>query len=310
MRLIALSSATRIFKGNFAAKVSSRSPAGSGSGAEGVRENRLRSTWSSAAILTGLLSDPCSFTPGSSPARASEGTVSPTAFVSPPGFERSRAISASMADGRPSSTSRRSGGPPFSQHAFNDGMSPAVETLPPKAPSQSRIIIRNELLSSASRIDFPRIKPASTRGFLSRRSASGTSTTNSAPFWSSLCTVMAPPISAASRPQIASPRPVPPNLLVVEESAWLNGRKIPCCLSSGIPIPESFTESMSASPPGGQGFRLSVTTTSPLAVNFRALLTRLARICRKRTSSPLIQSRSWLSNRASSSISFSDAIKP
>ena len=56
-----------------------------------------------------------------------------------------------------------------------------------------------------------------------------------------LSTHMAPPINSASSLLIARPRPVPPYLRVVEESAWLNfwnRRDLPC---SDSPMPVSRT---------------------------------------------------------------------
>ena len=37
---------------------------------------------------------------------------------------------------------------------------------------------------------------------------------------------------------MTSPKPVPPNRLAVEVSAWLNASKMSLCFSSGTPIPE------------------------------------------------------------------------
>ena len=41
----------------------------------------------------------------------------------------------------------------------------------------------------------------------------------------SLCNAMRPPISSTSRVQMVRPRPVPPNLRVVEPSAWRKASK-------------------------------------------------------------------------------------
>ena len=60
----------------------------------------------------------------------------------------------------------------------------------------------------------------------------------------SLSTVMSPPIIRQKRRLIASPRPVPPYLRVVEESAWENSwNSLPIC-SGVMPIPVSVTAIM------------------------------------------------------------------
>jgi hypothetical protein len=76
----------------------------------------------------------------------------------------------------------------------------------------------------------------------------------------SLCTLIPPPIRAARRAAIDSPRQVPPYLRVVELSSCSNARKILSCLSGGMPIPVSVTLNRSpTSPtaarlPGGNAF--------------------------------------------------------
>ena len=59
------------------------------------------------------------------------------------------------------------------------------------------------------------------------------------PAW--LSTQIRPPIISTSRLLIASPRPVPPNLRVVEASAWLNAWNRRAICSGVIPMPVSRT---------------------------------------------------------------------
>ena len=54
-----------------------------------------------------------------------------------------------------------------------------------------------------------------------------------------LSTWMSPPIIRANRRLIARPRPVPPNRLDIELSAWLKSRNSRSICSSEMPIPES-----------------------------------------------------------------------
>jgi hypothetical protein len=129
------------------------------------------------------------------------------------------------------------------------------------------------------------------------------------PLPASLSAQILPPINSARRLQIARPRPVPPNCRVVELSTWesdLNSRSI---LLAGMPMPVSRTEmrmknasgsagvSAPASSPGFSS-RLTAMATSPLAVNFTALLTRLIMTWRRRVTSP------WMSGRRLSSTAY------
>ena len=77
------------------------------------------------------------------------------------------------------------------------------------------------------------------------------------------------------------PSPVPPYLRVVELSACVNGSRISCCFSAGIPIPVSLTATCKVTVSVTGRIRRS-TITSPCAVNLMALPTRLTRICRRR----------------------------
>src|SRR5581483_4165799 len=50
---------------------------------------------------------------------------------------------------------------------------------------------------------------------------------------------ISPPISLTNRREMARPRPVPPNRLVVELSTWEKASKSFFCFSSGMPMPVS-----------------------------------------------------------------------
>jgi hypothetical protein len=52
---------------------------------------------------------------------------------------------------------------------------------------------------------------------------------------------MAPPIISTRFLEMASPRPVPPNCRVVDESVWVKLSKIFDSIFSGIPMPVSAT---------------------------------------------------------------------
>ena len=71
----------------------------------------------------------------------------------------------------------------------------------------------------------------------------------------SLSAQMLPPIISTSRLLIESPRPVPPNLRVVDVSAWVNAWNSRAACSGVMPMPVSrtenlnFTRSAAAPPP-------------------------------------------------------------
>ena len=98
---------------------------------------------------------------------------------------------------------------------------------------------------------------------------------------STLSTTSSPPIASASRRLMARPRPVPPYTRVVEASTWLNERNSRSSRSAGIPMPVSRTAKDSRLPTAE-----TVTSTSPEAVNFTALLSRLTSTWRSRVTSP------------------------
>ncbi len=106
-----------------------------------------------------------------------------------------------------------------------------------------------------------------------------------------------PSISSERRLDMVNPRPVPPNLRVVEESAWVKLSKIDSTLSFAIPIPVSLTEIVTSSIFLPCTLFIdpccTVTKTSPSLVNLMALPTRLINICRILTESP----KNWAGNR-------------
>ena len=79
---------------------------------------------------------------------------------------------------------------------------------------------------------------------------------------------------------MASPRPVPPYLRVVDESACENDWNSRLMTSADRPMPVSRTENVSSTRSAATGFELTVSTTSPASVNFTALLSRLSMIWR------------------------------
>ena len=96
-----------------------------------------------------------------------------------------------------------------------------------------------------------------------------------------------PFISSTRRFEMARPRPVPPYSRVVDASACVKASKIESSFSAGIPMPLSETEKRRT--PGWESSRSGSTrtTTCPAAPNLMALPTRLIRICRNRSGSPL-----------------------
>ncbi len=102
-----------------------------------------------------------------------------------------------------------------------------------------------------------------------------------------LTTLMLPPMRSTSCLQIASPRPVPPKLRVVEASTWLNGLNRRPMRSAGMPMPVSRTATEISSRLSARARDSRLTTISPWLVNLTALPSRLTRTCRTRPASPL-----------------------
>ena len=86
----------------------------------------------------------------------------------------------------------------------------------------------------------------------------------------SLSTHIVPPISSASRLLIARPRPVPPYLRVVDESACENDWNSRLMPSAYRPMPVSRTANVQLGSPFAVA-TVTVSTTSPSSVNFTAL---------------------------------------
>ena len=110
--------------------------------------------------------------------------------------------------------------------------------------------------------------------------------TNGGVFGSMLSTPILPPISSASRLEMARPKPVPPYLRMVEPSAWVKEVKRIFCLLAGMPMPLSLTEKRSVAFFSSAFSRLTRINISPSSVNFTELLPRLTRIWRSLLGSP------------------------
>ena len=104
------------------------------------------------------------------------------------------------------------------------------------------------------------------------------------PGW--LSSQIRPPIRWTSVEEIARPSPVPPNLRVVDPSAWLKASKMCACLFSGMPMPVSVTENCSFVDPACLESSRTAITMRPRSVNLSALPTRLVSTCFSRTGSP------------------------
>ena len=86
-------------------------------------------------------------------------------------------------------------------------------------------------------------------------------------------------MSSTSCRQIASPRPVPPNLRVVDESAWAKARNSRSWSPAAMPMPMSMTSKRSATRSAFSSSTETRMTTSPSEVNFTALEPRLSSTC-------------------------------
>ena len=109
---------------------------------------------------------------------------------------------------------------------------------------------------------------------------------NVLPWPLTLSSFISPPMSSHNCLLIERPRPVPPNLRVVERSSWVKTSKIVLCLSCAMPMPVSFTLHKSLRLLSAFCWMLVVTSIHPLSVNFTALPNKFESICLKRTSSP------------------------
>ena len=135
--------------------------------------------------------------------------------------------------------------------------------------------------------------PASAKRFEergARRSFSiGTVNQNVDPSPGTLATPMRPPRSVTSSFEMASPRPVPPNLRFVLPSTCMNGVNSRSWSAAAIPMPVSLTRNQSTTPLSRSLSCITDSVTSPSEVNLMALPTRLTITCRMRSASP----RSW-----------------
>ncbi len=119
---------------------------------------------------------------------------------------------------------------------------------------------------------------------------------------------MAPPISVASRREMASPRPVPPKRRVIDASACENGANMRCSRAGSMPMPVSRTTKRSWAWPASRPASSTSTDTVPTSVNLMALPTRLTRICCRRGASPIRFSGTWGVTPMASSRSLSLAL--
>lgn len=85
---------------------------------------------------------------------------------------------------------------------------------------------------------------------------------------------------------MASPKPVPPNLRVVEASTWIKGENSFSRSSGTIPNPVSVIANRIVAVVAVSDHNSALTTTSPWLVNLIALPIKFIKICRKRPASP------------------------
>ncbi len=83
------------------------------------------------------------------------------------------------------------------------------------------------------------------------------------PLPTTLSTPTVPPINSASCFEMANPRPVPPNLRVVEASTWLNLLKSKPIFSAGMPMPVSRIENFNSTSLSDSARQETRTATSP-----------------------------------------------
>ena len=123
------------------------------------------------------------------------------------------------------------------------------------------------------------------------------------------CSPTSPPISPASRLQMASPSPVPPYLRVVLASTWTKDWNRAVCRSGAMPMPVSLMRNSTSAPSWAlkSSSTCAETTTWPFSVNLTALLTRLSSTWRSRVTSPRTQPGSSPPISTSSSSPFSRA---
>ncbi len=128
-------------------------------------------------------------------------------------------------------------------------------------------------------------------GLISESEVSGRYSVNVLPSPWVLSTRISPPSKRASSLEIESPSPVPPYCLLVVPSAWWKASNIRSCFSSGIPIPVSETENITAFVPSTPFLcscvllydwpsgRLISRVTPPSLVNLNAFERKFFTIC-------------------------------
>ena len=101
---------------------------------------------------------------------------------------------------------------------------------------------------------------------------------NVEPTPSSLVTPTSPPMSSTSRLTMDKPKPVPPNLRVVDASTWLKAWNSAFIRFAGMPMPVSRISQRTSTPSALRSMTLQPMAISPCCVNFTALPPRLSRI--------------------------------
>ena len=167
------------------------------------------------------------------------------------------------------------------------GASAASSERIPQANKQARIDSRVEEWASTTRArTHERSTLLKMRGgrvdSLCLEASMGTSSQNSEPRPCSLTTPICPFMSLANCAQMASPRPVPPYLRVVDTSTCANFSNKEPSLSEGMPIPVSRTERRSRMLSPARDSSETRTSTPPSWVNLMALPKRFSRIWRSR----------------------------
>ena len=107
------------------------------------------------------------------------------------------------------------------------------------------------------------------------------------PLPSALSTPISPPINVASSRQMARPRPVPPNLRVVDESPCWNARNSVFLHVLGRDADTGVGDRRSGPSPSVSSIGATSMLICPLWVNLAALLSRLTSTWRSRVESPI-----------------------
>ena len=186
----------------------------------------------------------------------------------------------------------------------------AVSGAQPMLFRASDRISRDVRLSSTTRTRMPRKSSASCLDWCLALACRPIRAVNQKvlPWPGSLSTPISPPMSSARRLLMARPRPVPPNLRVVDVSAWVKDWKsLPRC-SAVRPMPVSVTLKRTRAASSPFSTRPAAMTISPFWVNLTALPARLSRICPRRRGSPTRFTGTSGSMRKSSSRPFSSTL--